>query len=157
PHYLPELLYTPDDPLNIYQYYLDTIKAYDAWEICKGDSNIVIGITDTGVDIDHEDLQGNIYYNYNDPINGIDDDNDGFIDNFRGWDLGENDNNPQWEINDHGVVVTGIAGARTDNGIGISGVGFKSRFLPEPSFSAYTTFSGIVSMLSAVTFSISPI
>ncbi len=130
PHYLPELLYTPDDPLNINQYYLDTIKAYDAWEICQGDSNIVIGITDTGVDIDHEDLQDNIYYNYNDPINGIDDDNDGFIDNFRGWDLGENDNNPQWEINNHGVIVTGIAGARTDNGIGISGVGFKSKFLP---------------------------
>ncbi|MCK5823196.1 MAG: S8 family peptidase [Bacteroidales bacterium] len=130
PHYLPKLLYTPNDSLNINQYYLNTIQAFEAWDICKGDSTIVIGITDTGVDIDHEDLEDNIFYNNNDSINGIDDDNDGFTDNFRGWDLGENDNNPQVEDNKHGIYVSGIAAATTDNGKGISGVGFNTKFLP---------------------------
>ncbi|RLD58607.1 MAG: hypothetical protein DRJ01_12350 [Bacteroidetes bacterium] len=130
PHYLPKLLYIPNDSLNTNQYYLNTIHAFEAWDICKGDSTIVIGITDTGIDIDHEDLTDNIFYNNNDSINGIDDDNDGFIDNFRGWDLGENDNNPQVGENKHGIYVSGIAAAVTDNGKGISGVGFNTKFLP---------------------------
>ncbi|MBE9468661.1 MAG: S8 family peptidase [Bacteroidetes bacterium] len=130
PHYLPKLLYTPNDLLNTNQYYLNTIHAFEAWDISKGDSTIVIGITDTGVDIDHEDLINNISYNNKDLINGVDDDNDGFTDNFRGWDLGENDNNPQVGDNKHGVYVSGIAAAKTDNGTGISGVGFNTKFLP---------------------------
>ena len=130
PHYLPKTLYTPNDSLIANQYYLSTIHAFEAWDICKGDSTIVIGITDTGVDIDHEDLINSIFYNKNDSINGIDDDNDGFTDNFRGWDLGENDNNPQVDNDNHGIYVSGIAAATTDNGKGISGVGFRTKFLP---------------------------
>ena len=130
PHFLPKILYNPNDPLNTNQYYLNTIHAFEAWDICKGDSTVVIGITDTGVDIDHEDLTDDIFYNKNDSINGVDDDNDGFTDNFRGWDLGENDNNPQVDNEKHGIYVSGIAAATTDNSIGISGVGFNTKFLP---------------------------
>ncbi|MCK4661226.1 MAG: S8 family peptidase [Bacteroidales bacterium] len=130
-HFLPELLEVPDDNYNVSnQYYLENIMAYQAWDISKGDTNIIIGIIDTGVDIDHEDLIDNIKYNYNDPINGIDDDNDGFTDNFRGWDLGENDNNPQSNANHHGVGVSGIAAATTNNSTGISGVSYNCKFLP---------------------------
>lgn len=121
---------TPNDPQVNGQYYLQIIKAFEAWETQQGDSNIVIGITDTGMDNDHEDLAGNVFYNYNDPINGIDDDFDGFTDNFRGWDMGENDNNPQIETNPHGIRVSGIASARTNNGIGIAGTGYRTKFLP---------------------------
>ncbi len=136
PYYLPELLYVPNDSLVTSQYALYHIHAFDGWNYEKGDSTIIIGITDTGVDLDHEDLHDQIAYNLNDPPNGVDDDYDGFVDNFRGWDLGENDNNPQWDENNipgalsHGVWVSGLAAARTDNGKGIAGIGFKTKFLP---------------------------
>jgi len=130
PRYLPRLLYQPNDPFIGSQYYLSTIQAFDAWAIEQGDTNIVIAIIDTGIDLFHPDLIQDIAYNYDDPINGEDSDNDGYVDNFYGWDLGENDNFPQYNINAHGVHVAGIAGASTDNGTGMAGVGFKSRLLP---------------------------
>ncbi len=133
--YNDSLLYTPNDPNQANQYYLNNMKVYDAWDIEKGDTSIIIGITDTGIDINHNDLFGNIYKNLNDPIDGIDNDNDGYVDNFWGWDLASNDNNPQWDenplaANAHGVYVSGCASAVADNGIGISGVGFKTKLMP---------------------------
>ncbi len=130
PRYLPELLYEPDDPFTGSQYYLQNIRAFEAWAIEKGDTNIVIAITDTGIDLLHPDLIDAIAYNYDDPTNGEDSDNDGYIDNFHGWDMGENNNSPQYNVNAHGVHVSGIAGASTDNGTGMAGVGFNSRILP---------------------------
>jgi subtilisin family serine protease len=129
--YPQELLYIPDDPLNeSEQYYLNNIQAWDAWGIQQGDTNIIIGITDTGIDLDHEDLLPNIAYNYADPLDGTDNDNDGYTDNFRGWDMGDNDNIPQHVLNEHGTLVSGIASAATDNGLGISGAGFNCPVLP---------------------------
>lgn len=126
-----ELLYVPDDPFNqAKQYYLDIIDAYAAYNVETGDTNVVIAITDTGIEPGHEDLVYNIAYNWDDPLDGTDNDNDGFVDNFRGWDIGDNDNNPQTDNNDHGIYVSGIAAADTDNGMGISGTGFDCRILP---------------------------
>ena len=138
PHYLPHLFvaFNPNDPMadttnaQFSQWHLKTIKAYDAWGIQQGDTNIVIGIVDTGTDIFHPDLLGNIK-NYDDPINGIDDDGDGFTDNFYGWDLGENKNMP--EVNKyayHGIHVSGLSSAVTNNSIGTAGTGFKCKYLP---------------------------
>jgi len=134
PHYIQQLLYTPNDPFITSQYYLRKINALNAWDLSQGDTNIIIGIVDTGTDLFHPDLQGNLKYNYNDPIDGIDNDNDGYTDNYYGWDLGNNDNNPQFDpvvpFGCHGTHVNGISSATTNNGIGISGVGFKCKFLP---------------------------
>ena len=130
PYYIPKLLYTPSDPDNALQYSLSIMKVFDAWNISKGDTNVVIGIVDTGTDFDHPDLKKSIKYNYNDLINGIDDDGDGYIDNFKGWDLGEDDNEPQINQGAHGAHVSGIAAAVTDNDTGIAGVGFKCKYLP---------------------------
>lgn len=129
PLYKIQLLSNPNDPDTASQYYLGLIKAYDAWDISQGDSNIVVGVTDTGTDLDHPDLAAGIAYNYADPINGIDDDGDGYIDNFMGWGFGQNDNDPSVDVI-HGSFVLGLAGAVTNNGIGIAGAGYKTRFLP---------------------------
>lgn len=125
-----EFLYTPDDPQISDVYFLDTLNAYEAWDITKGDTNVVIGISDTGFDIDHPDLVDNVKYNYADPINGIDDDNDGYVDNFRGWDIGENDHDPTVGASWHGIFVAGVAGATTDNNNQLAGVGFKCKLMP---------------------------
>ena len=130
PHFLPKTMYTPNDPMQSSQYSLSIMSVYQAWDICKGDTTVIIGISDTGTDIDHPDLVNSIKYNYDDPIDGIDNDNDGFIDNYRGWDLGENDNNPQVNKSNHGAWVSGIAAATVDNGIGVCGVGFNSKIMP---------------------------
>ncbi|MCX7729373.1 MAG: S8 family serine peptidase, partial [Bacteroidia bacterium] len=130
PYYIPELTYTPNDPSVPLQYALTKIQAFNAWNIHQGDTNSVVGITDTGTELTHSDLQNSIKKNYNDPIDGIDNDGDGYIDNFQGWDLGTSDNDPTWQGNAHGVHVSGIAAATTDNNNGMAGVGFKCKFLP---------------------------
>ena len=128
----------PNDPdITTYSsnmYYINQIKCPDAWGVntttARGDTNTVIGIVDSGTDIDHPDLKTKIKYNYNDPINGIDDDNDGYIDNFRGWDISEQDNNPNVDNSVHGSHVSGCAAAATNNGIGVASPGFNCKFLP---------------------------
>ncbi len=130
PKYLPKLLFTPNDPSTSLQYFLTKIQAYSAWDIHQGDTNVVIGITDTGSDLDHPDLEPNLKYNYADPIDGIDNDGDGYTDNFRGWDLGENDNNPTVGVNNHGSHVSGCAAAATNNSTGVASPGFNCKFLP---------------------------
>jgi hypothetical protein len=139
PLYVREPLYQPNDPLadstltslTASQYYLKQIKAYRAWDVTRGDSSIVIGITDGGVRLTHLDLAPQIKHNYADPINGIDDDGDGYVDNFTGWDLANNDNDPGYDVAIvHGSLVAGVSSSRVDNGTGLAGVGNRCRFLP---------------------------
>lgn len=130
PLFLPKPLYTPNDPEIALQYHLAKIEAFLAWNINTGDTNIVVGITDTGIDLLHPDLAGNIKINYLDPPDGADNDLDGYTDNFQGWDLGENDNAPQCNANFHGLHVAGLSSAITDNNVGIAGSGFKCKMLP---------------------------
>ncbi|HEY8934987.1 MAG TPA: S8 family serine peptidase, partial [Cyclobacteriaceae bacterium] len=147
PQYKEHLLYTPNDPSITSQYYLGTIKAYDAWDLTKGSSDIVIGVVDTGGDLDHPDLVDKLYYNEADPIDGTDNDNDGYVDNYRGWDFigsdtlnlfksdypGDNDPSINPTVSSekllHGAWVAGCAAAKTDNGTGIAGVGFNTKLL----------------------------
>ena len=108
----------PNDPYYNQLWFLPKIQAPEAWNIHKGedgDSTIILAITDTGCDWDHPDLVGNLYNNFGedldgdghtielqgstwvfDPgdINGIDDDNNGFVDDFIGWNFVLDDNNP---------------------------------------------------------------
>jgi len=139
PLYTRQPMYQPNDPLadstltslSASQYYLKQIKAYRGWDVTRGDSSIVIGITDGGLRLTHQDLRRQLKHNYADPINGVDDDNDGYVDNFTGWDLANNDNDSGYDITlIHGTLVAGVAGAQADNGSGIAGVGNKCRIMP---------------------------
>lgn len=136
PHYIPKIGLSVNDPqgtsTNQYNIYKTKCAGTTTtgWDISIGDTNTVIGITDTGVDPTHVDLINKIKKNYADPVNGLDDDLDGYIDNFAGWDLGLNDNDPTWQGSSHGVHTSGTAAAQSNNGIGVAGVGYKCMFLP---------------------------
>ncbi|HLO91406.1 MAG: S8 family peptidase [Chloroflexota bacterium] len=108
------------------------VHATEAWEITTngvtvlGDT-IVLAIVDGGVDLIHEDL--NLIKNYNEiPGNGIDDDNNGYIDDFNGWNAYTNSGT--LPTHDHGTHVAGIAAAKTNNGLGVSGVSFNAKVMP---------------------------
>ena len=128
-----ELHFSPSDPFYINQWYLDKIKAESVWDLAQGDTAFVVGVVDSGVDYTHEDLQDNLAYNYDDPINGMDDDADGYIDNYYGWDFGSNDNDPMvdgFSFAAHGSTICGIVAASTDNEIGTSSSAFNCKYLP---------------------------
>jgi subtilisin family serine protease len=134
PKFVYEHSYVPNDPSYGSQWNLSKINAALAWDVTKGDTNVIIGIIDTGVDWDHPDLAANIWMNWDEvPNNGLDDDNNGFIDDIRGWDFGglhgDPDNNPMEDRPDHGTHVAGISSAVTDNGTGIASIGFNSKIM----------------------------
>ncbi len=130
PYYLYRPLLIPNDPEVASQYHLELIKAYEAWNVEQGDSSITVAILDTGVDYMHDDLFQSVQLNYDDPVNGVDDDNDGLTDNYFGWDIANGDNVPLPDTDGHGTQVAGVSSAGTNNGKGIAGVGFHSKMLP---------------------------
>lgn len=129
PRYLVKPFFTPNDPMLGDLYHLGVIKAYEAWDITQGDTNLTVGIVDAGIQFDHPDLIANIKYNYADPVNGIDDDNNGYIDDWRGWNPAGNSNNPTATLSPHGLFSSGISSATVNNNIGVAGVGYKTKFL----------------------------
>lgn len=135
PYKVYKFQYRPNDNRLNSQGHLNTIKAFDAWDITKGDTNIVIGISDSGTEQHHEDLKDNIAVNYNEiPNNNIDDDENGYIDDYNGYNFNwkEDEVNPSHTGStiSHGTRVAGFSSASTDNDLGIAGTGFKSKFFP---------------------------
>ena len=120
----------PNDPLYNSQWGIPATKIDVVWNTTTGDATSVIGILDTGVDWQHPDLAANIWTNNQEiPDNGKDDDGNGLIDDIRGWDYINDDNNPT-DDNSHGTHVAGIAAAVGNNGIGIAGANWKAKIMP---------------------------
>jgi len=119
------------------------IKPETLWQYTKG-KGIVVAVIDTGVDYRHEDLASNIWINKDEiPANGKDDDNNGYIDDVRGWDFVDKagyscsyredcsveDNDP-FDVNGHGTHVAGIIAAVQNNNKGISGIAPEALIMP---------------------------
>ncbi|MGB8688085.1 MAG: S8 family serine peptidase [Microcoleus sp.] len=108
----------------------DLVKAPEVWAQGLTGDGIVIAVIDSGVDYNHPDLTGNIWSNSgengvdsqgrNKANNGLDDDGNGFVDDFHGWDFVNNDNDPM-DDNNHGTHISGLVAAKRD-GVGITGV-----------------------------------
>lgn len=139
PNYVYEADFIPNDPMVGSQWHIQKISSYTAWDITQGDTTMIIGMVDSGSDLDHPDLQANIKINYNEnPTNNIDDDNNGYIDDWIGWDFAGadyqtlvQDNDPQiYGANcDHGSHTSGCASQVTNNATGGAGIGFKCKLL----------------------------
>ena len=107
------------------------INVVPAWNQGITGQGVVIAILDDGVQRAHPDLAANIFYNNGDPIDGIDNDGNGFVDDHYGWDFAANDNdpNPLFFDDAHGTAVAGLAAAVGDNGIGVAGGAYDAQIL----------------------------
>lgn len=104
-------------------------KVADAWDISRT-TGAIIAVIDTGIDYNHVDLVNNIYANPAEIFNNsVDDDGNGKIDDWRGWNFVSNNNDPM-DDNGHGSHVSGIIGASGNNGIGVSGVLWNVKIMP---------------------------
>lgn len=148
----------PNDSMWNLQYWLyqpsrRDIHAPEAWEVTTGDTSVVVGVLDTGVVPYHPDIGGlaggplgNLYINWAEKngLPGVDDDNNGFVDDVSGWDFvnlptgtgvaqyedwRDQDNDPN-DFAGHGTAVAGLIGAITNNVSGVAGAAWKVRIMP---------------------------
>jgi subtilisin family serine protease len=143
----------PNDSLVSQQWALAKIHAFDAWNITQGSDSVLVGLVDTGIDYLHPDIKNRIYINSGETgtdaqgrdkrTNGVDDDGNGFVDDYMGWDFVDEvgypfdttggdylgwDNDPM-DQHFHGTFVAGIIAAETNNFIGVAGVAPKIKIL----------------------------
>lgn len=122
PNFVYESDAIPSDPRFSRQYAHRVTNAAAGWDVTTGDRRVVIAIIGDGVDLDHEDLHGNIWRNPGEIAgNGVDDDRNGFVDDVNGWDFIDGDNDPRTSAQ-HETSVAGVAGAEGNNGVGVVGV-----------------------------------
>jgi subtilisin family serine protease len=123
----------PDDTHWAQQWGPERVGAPAAWDVTTGEPNVVVAVLDTGADLAHSDLAGQLWVNPREiPGNGIDDDGNGYVDDVNGWRFGHDALDTPYGSNDvyddhgHGTHVTGIISARGNNGLGIAGMSWGS-------------------------------
>jgi subtilisin family serine protease len=105
------------------------IDAPEAWGTEVGDPSVTVAVVDSGVAYDHPDLDSNIWTNTADPPGGGDDDGNGLVDDVRGWDFVDDDNDPRDGLG-HGTHVAGTIGAEGNNVTGVAGVNWDVGLMP---------------------------
>jgi len=132
----PEILALPNDPFASEQDMLKQIHAPEGWDIYDGDPNVTVGIIDNGLFQEHQDLKSSIKPNEGEiALNNIDDDRNGYIDDYQGYSFGWQDDNTNPGLtyntnNDHGSNTGGITGATYNNAIGMTGTAGRSTIFP---------------------------
>ena len=146
PNYGFRICFQPNDSLYSRQWSLPVSQLPQAWDIEQGDSDIIVGVIDTGIDYFHPEIQGQLWINDQEDLNGdkhlneldlngIDDDGNGYIDDVIGWDFTnapqfpdegdylDPDNDPMDEYpGGHGTPIAGIIAALTNNQLGMAGI-----------------------------------
>ncbi|MBN2132342.1 MAG: S8 family serine peptidase [Sedimentisphaerales bacterium] len=137
PNYIYHVCRTPNDPDFPDQYAHQLIEMEKAWDISTGSRDVVVAVLGTGVDVNHPDLEANIWVNEGEiPGNEIDDDENGYVDDIHGWNFGDSNNEvrPQPsddpfglldDVSDHETHVAGVIAAEGDNGEGVCGVNWQ--------------------------------
>jgi serine protease len=127
----------PNDTLLSNQWSWDLMQAFEAWSITTGgvtvqDDTIVIAIIDDGMDVKHEDFQGNVWVNrFEIPGDSIDNDSNGYIDDYWGWNTYREDDSilDPIELGRHGMPMAGIIGAVGNNTTGIAGLNWNIKLM----------------------------
>lgn len=102
----------------------------ETWDISTGGPGCLVAVIDTGTQWNHPDLDANIWANAGEIAgNGIDDDGNGYVDDVRGWDFFDNDNNPD-DGDGHGTHTAGTIAAESNNGTGVAGVAWNCKIMP---------------------------
>jgi serine protease len=119
PSYIYHTSYVPSDPFyNSTQGYLRQIKANQAWDVIRSSAEIVIAIVDSGSDMDHEDLRANFILPGKDLVGAS------YLSMQE-----DDDPDVKSDSTDHGVRVSGLASAVSDNGVGVSSVAFNAKLM----------------------------
>jgi subtilisin family serine protease len=129
PNFIYHLLATPNDTSFGSLWGMTKISAPVAWDLSTGSSSVVVAVIDSGVRYTHEDLAANMWVNSAEiPGNSLDDDGNGFVDDYYGWDFRYNDSDPMDE-NGHGTHVAGTIGAVGNNSVGVVGVNWNVKLM----------------------------
>lgn len=134
------LAQVPNDSDYGDQWYAPLVGAEEAWDVTAGADDVVVAVIDTGIDLDHVDLKGRLWSNSVEVAgNGIDDDENGYIDDVSGWDFVDSDNDPtaeesnvdvQFDGTSHGTFIAGIIAATANNSQGYAGLTWKGKIMP---------------------------
>ncbi len=142
PHYMFRIAASQaqtNDPLLDKQSFLDAVHVPEAWALTTGSTQVTVAVLDSGVDIHHPDLRNNIWTNSGEiPGDGIDNDQNGYIDDMNGWDFVDGTPDPTPKFNGpfvtegihHGTIIAGIIAAQGNNPIGVAGVSWRSKIMP---------------------------
>ena len=139
PNFIYRASIIPSDTHFNNQWYLQKIKATEAWDDIRESPDAVIAILDSGVQINHPDLQSNIWHNIKEIANNnLDDDKNGFIDDASGWDFVNNVPDPAPKFKPgfsedgilHGTIIAGIMAAAGNNASGVAGITWKAKIMP---------------------------
>lgn len=129
PNFIYKIFNTPNDPQFGSMYGMTKISAPAAWDVTTGNTAVIVADIDTGVDYNHQDLAANMWHNPGEtPNNGIDDDGNGYVDDYYGYDFINNDSNPT-DDDGHGTHTTGTIGAVGNNSTGVVGVNWNVKLM----------------------------